>query len=525
MVKWRTGHIIIIVFILLYFFANLLFIERFPFVHSDETWLAGLSRYILHTGKPGETEPFFDLYERHPHGLRVLFQGLQIAGMKLFGYSLRTVRGISLLFAAAALYVYYRLIVEIEGGGRAPFFSVLLLAFGIQFLYAGRFGRQESVLLFIHLLSLYFFFKSVRTGAARDDVLAGTCIAAAAGVHPNAFILFLPLLFLYVYRIAYWRDKKIGNLVFFLLPAGAGAAVFTGISLYFDPSFVRHYLSYGSTLGVDTSFFMKLRGVSDYFYKLFFQISGTYYTPCIRGELLLFCCAGTAGLGFFIAALAEGRSTGRRYAVSAQLFLILFAVLASIVLIGRYGQPSVVFLFPSALLLLTRVLSMFLKRKAVFTGFLALLLLLTVVSSSLQMLPWLKNNHYRQYLSAVRRHVPEDAVVLANINAEPAFLPGNLYDYRNLTYLREHDSSFREYIEERNIEYIILPEEMEVIYNSRPVWNIIYGNIWPYYSDMLRFLAEDTVPVGEFTAPVYAMRITRYQNRAPWKARVYRVSE
>ncbi len=525
MVKWRKGHIIIIVFIILYFFANLLFIDRFPFVHSDETWLAGLSRYILHTGKPGQTEPFFDLYERHPHGLRVLFQGLQIVSIKLFGYSLRTVRGLSLLFAAAALYVYYRLILEMNGRRGTAFFSVLLLAFGIQFLYAGRFGRQESVLLFIHLLSLYFFFKSVRTGSAGGDVLAGTCIGAAAGVHPNAFILLLPLLFLYAYRIAHCRDKKIRNLIYFLLPAAAGAAVFVGLSLYFDPRFVRHYFSYGSTLGVDTSLFTKIRAVSDYFYKLFFQISGTYYTPCIRVELLLFCCAGTAGLGFFIAALAEGRSTGDRYAVPAQIFLVLFAVLAGIVLIGRYGQPSVIFLFPSALLLLVRILSMLLKRKAVFTGLLILMLLLTVVSSSLQMLPWLEKNHYRQYLLAVSRHVPGDAVVLANINAEPAFLPGNLYDYRNLTYLREHDISFRQYIEERNIEYIVLPDEMEVIYNSRPVWNIIYGNIWPYYSDMLRFIAEDAVPVGEFSAPVYAMRIVRYQNTAPWKVRVYRVSK
>ena len=64
---------IFFIYLIIWFVINLLFLTQFPFVHTDEPWLSGLSRSILENDSPTVTEDFFDLYERHPHALKILF--------------------------------------------------------------------------------------------------------------------------------------------------------------------------------------------------------------------------------------------------------------------------------------------------------------------------------------------------------------------------------------------------------------------------------------------------------------------
>ncbi|MEG0020453.1 MAG: 4-amino-4-deoxy-L-arabinose transferase, partial [Oscillospiraceae bacterium] len=52
-------------YLLVYFCVGLIFLVDFPFVHSDEAWLGGLSREMLARGSLSVTEPFFDLKVRH----------------------------------------------------------------------------------------------------------------------------------------------------------------------------------------------------------------------------------------------------------------------------------------------------------------------------------------------------------------------------------------------------------------------------------------------------------------------------
>ena len=47
-------------FVLVWLSLNLLLLTRYPLVHSDESWLGGLTRNMLAQGSPGVTEPFFD---------------------------------------------------------------------------------------------------------------------------------------------------------------------------------------------------------------------------------------------------------------------------------------------------------------------------------------------------------------------------------------------------------------------------------------------------------------------------------
>ncbi|HHT50925.1 MAG TPA: 4-amino-4-deoxy-L-arabinose transferase, partial [Eubacteriaceae bacterium] len=63
----------IYIYLLVYFILNILFLVDFPFVHSDEPWLSGLSRAMMESRSLAVTEPFFDSFERNPHSIKLIF--------------------------------------------------------------------------------------------------------------------------------------------------------------------------------------------------------------------------------------------------------------------------------------------------------------------------------------------------------------------------------------------------------------------------------------------------------------------
>jgi len=80
-----------------------------------------------------------------------------------------------------------------------------------------------------------------------------------------------------------------------------------------------------------------------------------------------------------------------------------------------------------------------------------------------------------------------------------------------------------EYIRQEQIGYILYPDEMDLIYAQRPVWNDVYGNLYPYYDDLQEFLETECTVVAEIPAPVYAMRLVPYAGKSDYRVRVFRV--
>ena len=200
----------------------------------------------------------------------------------------------------------------------------------------------------------------------------------------------------------------------------------------------------------------------------------------------------------------------------------IIGIAAGFIVIGRYSQPGIILFFPLCYLLGCDTLVPLLKKTWQYIPVLlagAAVFVMTVVSVT----PYL-NRDYRDYLSDIQSAVPQDAKVLANLNSAYAFAYDALVDYRNLEYLEDTGMTFEEYIDSRGIEYIIYPEEMDVIYQKRPVWNIVYGNIYPYYEDMQSFFDRRCMLVREFTSP-YAMRIVRYMDTQDWTVKIYAVEE
>ncbi len=499
-----------------YIICNLVILTRFPFVHSDETWLSGLSRNIMETKNYAVTETFFDLYPRNPHAIKSLFHTLQILFIKLMGYEIFTIRLLSFLLGLLTLLWFYKLCHTLFHSRKWAFMAMLLLALDIQFVYASHFARQEIILLFIMLFSLNYFLSNLLNMKTTHHLLLGMIIGLSIGVHPNSFIICLVIVFLYIFHIAFTKKLTIFELLTFALPVGCLASGFIGLSLYFDANFMGNYTQYGSQFGVTNSLMAKISEIRNFYMKLYYGISGTYYTPDIRLEFYLFFIALAASIIFLFKEEQKIRTP------LLSVILAIVTVNLGIIAIGRFSQPSIIFLFPLFYILVTYVLIRLSKRIKIYLAL--LLLLMVTINTLVHVLPYL-NRSYENYLQEIGRAVSREDIVLANLNSEMYFENGKLYDYRNLAYLQENNLTFEHYIQRNKISYIIYPDEMDFIFAYRPQWNNVYGDISLYYEDMQRYLQTKCQLVYEFTEPTYGMRIARYINQKDWKVKIYKVNE
>lgn len=506
--KIKPIYIIIIIF----FFANLLFLTNFPFVHSDEAWLSGLSRNMLQKNDLSVTEPFFNLYPRHPHAIKLLFHLIQIAFMKVMSYNIFTFRFISLLAGTMALYLFYKLAKKFTNENLLAYMATIIFGIDIQFIYASHFARQEIIIVLIFFIAFYYFlYKYSFKSSIWQDIIMGLILGTAIGIHPNSFVIALPFIFLYTYNLLIGKKIKLHNYITFAVTLGLIALFFVILSFKFDPNFIHNYSSYGQSLGVSNSILTKI-DMLDYFYKkLFYGVSGTYYTPPIKFQFIIFA------LALIYATLQTFFKKDKK---NIPLLLMFLGINAGYVIIGRYNQTGIIFIFPICYLLILNIVS-FMKNKYSYVAIMFILAILTV--NTVTTLNTNTTSSYDDYFTEIAKVVDKDDRVLANLNSEYYFNNGTLLDYRNLAHLKENGIHFSEYITANNIECIIYPEEMDFIYNNRPVWNILYGNLFPYYQDMKNYLNNECTLVHSFTNKTYGIRITSYVGKKEWNIKIYKV--
>lgn len=484
-------HGLFIGFLVLWFGGNLLFLDLFPFVHSDEPWLSGLTRAMLENRDLSVTEPFFDLKPRFPHAIKSLFHLLQMPFLRAFGYQAFSFRLLSLFGGAGCLIIFYALALRFAGGGITALLAAVLLGVDIQFVYASHFARQEILVLFSMLAC--FFLLTGRPGvprAAAAAVITGLCI----GLHPNAFLLATLCVALFLASRAAWRPIAVYTGV-----TGLFALGFTGLSLLFDPDFFAHYAAYGAEFRVGAPLAEKIRETGPYLQRLYHQVSGTYYTPDIRPQLSLF--------GAVLAVSFLGAFRSAKYIVAP--LAAVFGIWAGMALMGRFSQPYIVFFFPFCYLLLAVLLRQ-LGRKAGAAGLCAGILLVgglcvarihAVIAGPFQ---------YSGYLANIAAAVPPGAKTIGNLNAGYHFANGALRDYRNLSHLKEAGLSFADYARKNRIEYLLVSDELYLLHERRPVWNGVYGNI--NFLPELEAYLRGCALVRAFTDNLYGVRVTRFQN-------------
>lgn len=514
--------------IVIFFIVNIFFLKNFPFIHSDEAWLSGLSREIMQSGSLASTESFFDLMPRNSHAIKILFHLCQILFIKIFGYKIFTFRLISLISGSLALFIFYKIVFLITKSKALSLSALIMLAFDIHFIYSAHLARQEIILVFIFLVSFYYFLKNIvfipsqninnntlnsnQKLINKKSVYLSIILALAIGFHPNAFIIALAFILIYTYNLFFSKKLTLKAYLCFAIPLALTAFFFVYLSFNFDPNFINNYSSYGANLGVLDPFIIKLENLKYFYLKLFYRVSGTYYIPPIKLQLIFFSL-------IFIFSLIK--VFFKKDKINLYLILSFLAINLGYLIIGRYNQTTIIFIFPIAYLLFFNLI----KDLDFSLSSILIIMLLTVLSLNTTF-ALIEDSHYNydQYLNQIAEVVDKDDRVLANLNTDFYFNNNSLYDYRNLAFLKENNLSFSDYISKNNIQYIIYPEEMDFIYNSRPKWNILYGNLYPYYSEMQEFLKNKSSLVKEFTNSTYAIRIVKEINKKDWSVKIYKVN-
>ncbi|MBR5969499.1 MAG: hypothetical protein IK016_04045 [Lachnospiraceae bacterium] len=480
---------LVIPYLLIYGVCSALFLTRFPFIHSDESWLAGLSRDMSAADSYGVTESFFNAKPRYPHAIKIIYHAFQRMFIAFFGYSPFAVRLLSLCAALMFLYLFYLLAKRFGGSEKPAFALTVLLSLSPWMIYISHFARQESWLLVLMAeMLLVLTSGGVSTSAAAT---AAVITGVAIGFHPNAFLLatvagaVLCVQFVQARRGASTGSAAAGAgasgtwqllrpaLVYIGITA-AFAALFVGISYGFGADFLSNYFAYGAAdFGLDAAPAERLTEFIGFFARLWRGESGTYYLPETR--LFLLAAALTIPAGVITAVRKKDGGC-------AQLLAGLLGLLIGIYIIGRFNQMSLVFFFPFVYLLWGRMLSLAtvsdgapvpstgaetVRASTAAGGFVSagmtLALVVALGMSVWQIRPWLlppesaagqaaetsgqaaesaagqaaESGSYEEFLEKLAAFVPKDAKTLGNLNTGFYFDQGKLLDYRNLPYVME----------------------------------------------------------------------------------------
>jgi hypothetical protein len=285
-------------------------------------------------------------------------------------------------------------------------------------------SQTEIILLFVLVFALYYFLTRLDGIKNSQHITLGIIIGISIGLHPNSFILFLPFSLIYIFHIFFMKKLKLSGLFLYIGTVTCFAAGFVALSLYLDPDFLQNYGNYGREFGVLSPIDSKISEIIVFYQKLYYQVSGTYYTPDIQLQFYLFA------ISFFVTLykLYKVRDPLLNPKITA-IVLSILAINAGIIIIGRFNQTSVVFLFPLFYILMIYLLeSLKQSWKWLTVTFLALAL---SASTLLNTLPYLAHS-YDDYLQQIAKVVQKNDTVLANLNTEFYFENGKLYDFRNL---------------------------------------------------------------------------------------------
>ena len=503
--------IFLFIIFFIYILISLKYLTKFPYIHSDEPWLSGLSRTILDKGTFKTSEPFFDLLPRPIHGLKIIFVSFQIIVIKIFGYNIFSLRILSLFFSSISLIVIYKIIKEKSKNNLHSILVSMVIALNIQFIMSSHIARQESLILFGMLLSYYL---TIKKDFKYKNIIIATSIGLLIGIHANSFLVGCGISLIYIYKY-FKKEISIKELMIFFIVLITWACLFISISLYLNPNFFKEYLDYGNTLGVINNPINRFQGFFYYYYKLFKEIAGTYYLVNIKLEILLFI------LSIFTSILIVIKSIIKKKINISYSSIMIIGINLGYLIIGRYNQTAIIFTIVFTFILFFEIINKFFQKK--YIVLILILLFAYELTNTYNLVSSTSFQDYNILGEKIKDIIPVNSKVLGNLNLDYHFNNYSLYDVRNLTFLSSN-YTFSNYIKNNNIEYIILYEEMEYIYNSKSKWDILYGKL-DYYEDMIIYLEKNCTLVSEFENPTYGMRISKYVDVYPWYTKIYKVNE
>ncbi|MDD2534141.1 MAG: hypothetical protein PHC86_05525 [Eubacteriales bacterium] len=529
---------------------NSLTLGWFPYVHSDEAWLGGLSQAYLTSQTISVTEPFFDLLPRQPHAFKVLYHLMEAGLIKLLGMQVTSVRFLSVVAAVVVLIALY---VGLTRSLQNRWLSLgVTIVFSLQpiFLTSAHLARQEMLILAVLAIASLWFRTQFFT--------VGLWLGFGALIHPNALIG-AAMIGVIVFKDWLIGTTKLNDLIRMiggLFLAGVALILF---SLKLSPNFIVNYAQFGISLNVDAAPIQRWQNFLAYFNYIWQPGNGTYWLPAMQIWLVLalvltFMAAGILLLNHL--GYMNWKLENRRGLVDGLLQIMAFLV--TIFVIGRYNPTSILFILWPLGQLLAHLGTGFYRKIGVerpmpslvyplFDKSLArlgtpIVLIALIISSAVSswamiepFLPvdrsmlWARksaDNPFVTYNDELAASLPEHAIVLGNLSA--GFMlterAQQFLDIRNLPFAA--DASLAGYLKAHQINVVIWYEEYDFILNN-PAWWVLYETRPGRTADPSALAALKVILdnhgqlINTIESPIYGTRVVSFQNNQPWSVSLY----
>ena len=176
---------------------------------SDEGWFANAPLNLVTHGWMGTTvveqasQPFLNGIDRYTYWVMPLHLLMQAALYKIFGFSLLTMRSLSVIFGLLALGSWFLIVKALSQSNTVAALTVILLALDYNFVMSSSFGRVDMMCAGLGSAGLAAYL-ALRERNLTHAILLGNCFVVASGMTHHLGILGLfGLIFL-----AFYFDRK-----------------------------------------------------------------------------------------------------------------------------------------------------------------------------------------------------------------------------------------------------------------------------------------------------------------------------
>ncbi|MGB8506829.1 MAG: glycosyltransferase family 39 protein [Pyrinomonadaceae bacterium] len=292
---------------------------------------------------------------RHTYWVMPLHLVLQAGWYKIFGFSLFSMRAISILWGALALLAWYAIMRALTGDRRLALLACALIGSDFLFITIGASGRMDMMSAALGFAA-YASYLSLRGRSLTTAILSGQSLTVAAGLtHPvGGTLAFAGLLFLIIYfdrrRLA-WK-----HLLVALVPYAVGALGW-GLYIAQEPSsFLPQFTNNATMNNRMGGFGNPLRAILDEFtirYPAVFGLGS--HSPGHAGpiylKVLILAAYATAVLGVVFVRQLRRHEGYRALLILAALYFVILAILDGqkmsynlLYIVPLYGALLAVFL-------------------------------------------------------------------------------------------------------------------------------------------------------------------------------------
>jgi 4-amino-4-deoxy-L-arabinose transferase-like glycosyltransferase len=167
---------------------------------SDEGWFANAPFTLVTKGWMGTTalEPagFLEGINQYTYWVMPLHLLLQAAWYKIFGFSLLSMRSISLVFGLVALVSWFLIMKSFSGSNNVGLLAAALLALDYNFIMSSSFGRMDLMCASLGAAGLASYL-TIRKRNLTLAVTVSNCLVVASGMtHHLGILPFFGLIFL-----------------------------------------------------------------------------------------------------------------------------------------------------------------------------------------------------------------------------------------------------------------------------------------------------------------------------------------